>query len=311
MPTQIEKLLSHKKKRSGILVPLLEDFLMKPLNIESEDDAGFVRHLLSKQIEREKSRSLNNFYSPSALSSCLRQVYFARNHKELGIKRKAVTRMDMNYYFLTGNWLHLKWQFALFKLNKALPWDVFSLWGLEVPVVSKHGDHGGTADAICAIYEKLYVIDFKGVNVRTFGQAVLGNVQMSYKVQISDYVMLANVDRNIKAPKIESGLIVFENKGGPDSKHPIALHEVEVPVKDYLPEIKFRLGRLREHEKEETTPPPECSSIGETQFLGCPFRDECRSEVKKIQSANSSDSKKHRVAVPTKRRANRSKRSKS
>jgi len=305
MPTQTEKLLSHKKKRTGIIVPLLEDLLMKPLEVENKDDAGVINGLLLKQMEREKEREARKFYSPSSLASCLRQVYLSRHYKELEVKKKRVTKPDMNYYFATGNFLHLKWQFALYKLNKAVSHDVFQLWGLEVPVESKHGDHGGTIDALAYINKRLYALDFKGVNVRTFAKAVDGEVEMKYKVQISDYGMLVNSSRSMKGIKIESGLIVYENKGGPDAQHPIALHEVAVPVKDYLPEIKFRLERLRAHEKGNTIPEPECTSIRETQFQGCPFREYCKAEVK--AASNGSDPSEYKLAVPKKRRANRSK----
>ena len=309
MPTQAEKILSHQKRRNGLLVPILEDYLMKPLNVDDSDDAAVVRNLMLKQKWKDEARKEKKVYSPSSLSSCLRQVYFSRNYKDLDIKRKKSTRMEVNYYFLTGNFTHMKWQYALYKMNKdpEVSHEIFQLWGLEIPVVSKHGDHGGTLDALCFIYGKPYVLDFKGVNVRTFGQACMGEVEMKYKIQISDYAMLVNASKEIKIPKIEDALIIYENKGGPDSKHPIALHEVSVKVKDYLPEIKFRLGRLREHEKDGTIPSPECESVGEIQFQGCPFRGECRAEVKKVQASNSRNTKKHSVSVPKKRRTRKPK----
>jgi len=282
---------------------------MKPLSVDDGDDASVVRELMMKQKRKDDERKIKKVYSPSSLSSCLRQVYFSRNYKDLGIKRKKSNRMDVNYYFLTGNFTHMKWQYALYKMNKdpEVSHEIFKLWGLEVSVLSKRGDHGGTLDALVFLYGEPFILDFKGVNVRSFGQACVGEVPLSYKIQISDYAMLVNASKEINIPKIERALIVFENKGGPDSKHPIALHEVEVNVNDYKPEVKFRLGRLREHEKDGTIPPAECESVGETQFLGCPFRAECRAEVKKVQASNSSDASEHKVAIPKKRRTNRAK----
>src|SRR5215831_4845937 len=103
--TQTEIRLSQRRKRKGVLVPLLEDLLQKPLEIEDTRDANFIHSLVIKQIERERRRSLNGMYGPSSLASCLRQVYLAKNFKRLGIKKLAHLRIEPHFYFLTGDWL--------------------------------------------------------------------------------------------------------------------------------------------------------------------------------------------------------------
>jgi len=306
MATQTEIRLSQKRKRKGILVPLLEDLLQKPLEIENSRDADFIHILMLKQIEREERRSLNGMYGPSSLAGCLRQVYLARNHKEHDIKRVAHLRIEPNFYFLTGNWLHIKWQFALFKLNDLLPDSEFHLWGLEVPVTSKRGDHGGTLDALVRIRGEYYVVDFKGWNVRDFRRCCSGEVSLDAKIQVSDYIMLANVDRTLRVPKIERGLLVVENKGGPDKDHPIALTEVEINASEHLPEIKSRMEMLRQHEKENSIPEIECVSTKSIQFQGCPFHKHCRQEVKAVESR---DAKGRESEILTPRRSNRPRRS--
>jgi hypothetical protein len=308
LATATEKLLSHRKKRKGVLVPLLEDLFTRPVGIENIHDAAWIHTLMRKTLKREEERSLNRVYGPSSLASCLRQVHLAKNHEELGIKRRVATKIEPNYYFNTGNWLHLKWQFALYKLNQKLPDEIFKLVGVEYRVESKHKDHAGTLDAIVVIRGEYYIVDVKGVNVRAFNNAVNGEVPLQYKIQISDYAMLMNVDKRYRFPKIERGIILYENKGGPTGGNPLALHEVLVDPNDHLPEIKFRLERLRQHEKEGTIPEPECQSIRETQFLQCPFRAFCKTEILQASSGNS-NSAKHSVAVPERRRANRSRRS--
>jgi hypothetical protein len=307
MATTIEKQLSHRNRRSGVLVPLLEDLLTKPLEIENNLDAAFIYDLTLKQIEREKRRSLKESYSPSSLATCLRQVHLVRYWEELGIIFRRPIKIEPNFYFLTGDWLHMKWQFALYKLNQRLPNSRFQLYGVEIPVQSKHGDHAGTIDALFTVNEVPYVGDFKGVNVRTFGSAEVGDVDMKYRIQLADYQMLANVDKSVKFPKVEKGLLIFENKGGPTPRRPIALCEVEVPMKDHLPEIKFRIGELRKHEEEGSIPDPECISTKSIQFTECPFRDFCEKEIKRNESRNA---KRHSVAVPAKRRTDRSRRDK-
>jgi hypothetical protein len=308
MATATEKMLSHRKKRSGILVPLLEDLFTKPVDIENVNDVAWIQRLAMKTLDREAERKLDSVYGPSSLSSCLRQVYLAKNHKAMGLRRQVSTKIEPNYYFNTGNWLHLKWQFALHKLDQKLPDDVFKLVGTEYRVTSKRKDHAGTLDALVVIYGEHIVVDVKGVNVRTFNNAVNGEASLQYKIQISDYAMLFNVDKKYRFPKVERGIILYENKGGPTNGNPLALHEVVVNASDHIPEIKFRLGKLRQHEKEGTIPKPECKSIRETQFTGCPFRAFCKDEVR--QAASDSDTDKRSIAVPEKRRSSRARRDK-
>ena len=289
-------------------MPLLEDLFTKPVEIQHLQDLAWLQTLMRKQLDREEVRTRDKVFSPSSLASCLRQVYLSKNYSKAGVKKQIPVRVEPHFYFLTGNWLHLKWQFALYKLNQKHPDEIFKLVGTEYRVASKHGDHAGTLDALCVIHGEYYVVDIKGVNVRTFKQAVSGDVSLQYKIQISDYAMLMNVDKTYKFPKIERGIILYENKGGPSNGYPIALHEVLVDPADYLPEIQLRLESLRDHEKRNTIPAPECTSIGQAQFQACPFRKFCKAEVQKI--ANGGDPSERRVAVPERRRANRSRRNK-
>lgn len=280
------KLLQHKSKRTGVLVPLIEDFMLKPVNIETEDDVKFLTGLFSVMAEREQRRNKTPMFSPSSLASCLRQVYLLKHHKQLGIEKSVPLRREPNFYFLHGNFLHVKWQFVLYKMEKAIndP-QVFEILGLEVPIQSKRGDHGGTADVVASVYAEPYVIDLKGLNVRTFGEITRGQNPPSYEVQLADYMVLWNSQRGINAPafKINKALLLSENKGGPDSKHPIALHESVIDLEDFKPEVKKRLDTLREYEAQKEIPPPECTSTGTFQFSGCPFAKFCKKEVQAIQ----------------------------
>jgi len=308
MASNLEKQLSHRAKRTGKVVPLLEDLMTKPLDIESNADVEFIRMLVARQKQREEMRSLKGHYSPSALASCLRQVYFSRHWKELGLKRKVTTQVQPNFYFLTGNWLHLKWQWACWKLDRAVDDDVFQLWGVEIPVTSKHKDHGGTLDVLAAVNGEYTVLDFKGVHVRAFSDVLVGKFNHAWGVQLADYIMLANTDKTLKIPRIEKGILIFENKGGPTPKNPIALHEVEINLKDYLPEIRYRLKELRSHEESKTIPEAECQTTKGVQFQSCPFRAFCRAEVKDTEIRNAQGRK---TEIPARARVNRSRRDKS
>ena len=277
-------MLAHQSKRKGVLVPLLEDFMLKPVNIESDEDVAFLTWLFSTMAEREQRRSGRKMFSPSALASCLRQVYLLKHHDQLGIEKKQPLRREPNFYFLNGNFLHVKWQFALYKMEKAIndP-SVFRVHGYEVPIESKRGDHGGTADVIAFVHEVPYGIDLKGLNVRTFGEITRGLNPTQYEVQLGDYMVLWNSQKPKPPFRIEQSLLISENKGGPDKNHPIALHESVIDLADFKPEVKRRLDTLRKHEAEKEIPPAECTSTGTFQFTGCPFAAFCKKEVQEIQ----------------------------
>lgn len=274
--------LSHRAKRKGVLVPLLEDLFSGPVEPEDEMDVEFISNLVRLQILRQMERGNTPMFSPSQLASCLRLVYLLKNHEQHGITKLGQTRLQPNYYFFNGNWLHLKWQFALFKLGRKFP-NEFQLIGCEVPVRSKHGDHGGTIDALGLVHGKPYVIDFKGLNVRDFGKIARGDIPIQYVIQLADYGMLFNsalLRKNASELKIQTGLLITENKGGPDPKHPIALHESHVEIELHLPQVRLSLEALRE--ADGTIPAPECVSPHSLQFGGCPFRGFCKDEVTAI-----------------------------
>lgn len=310
--SQLEKQISHKHKRKGKLVPLLEDLFQSPIEIESDEDVEWIAGLLRRMVERQNNR-VNGapVFSPSQLSECLRYVYLLRNHKRLGIARAKNMKVEANYYFFTGNFTHIKWQFALYKLDLALPDEIFKLHGVEVPITSKRKDHGGTVDALASLYNDPCVIDFKGLNVRTFGEITRGNLPPQYAVQLSDYGMLYNSQRK-NGNRITSGLLISESKGGPVTGFPVALHETEVEIETHLPEVRGRLEVLRAHEQEDSIPKPECTSTQTFQFQGCPFRKFCREEVKEAQRKRERIERKNatklRVAQPQRSRSNRSRR---
>lgn len=331
MPTRLEReiLQDRREKAKGqILVPMLHRLLEGKIEIETDDDVAFINDLNRKGIERERLREegyKNNqmVFSPSSLAKCLRRVYLSKRHQDMGLERIDLPNIGAHSYFFTGDWIHLKWQFALYKLNKLMG-DDFILLDVEMSVMSKHGDHGGTIDALALIYGEPFVIDVKGLNVRGFQKVAYGDVQEDYRIQTADYIMLLNAQRGwpideswkdvLKMdtfPKIKRGIILAESKGGPDAKHPAGLTEWIVNADENIPEVRLRLAELRKHEQANTVPHPECVSTRTVQFTGCPFADYCKKEIRAVEraSAASKDATEFRVAAPT--RGNRSRRTRS
>ena len=299
--------IRYRRKRSGLLVPLLEDLLREPLRIENEEDVEFIETLLNKGIEREQRRNTRPVFSPSAMAACLRQVYLTRHHSELGISKLKSMRMEPNFYFLTGEWLHIKWQFACHRLSQKFP-DKFELVSCEYPIISKRGDHGGTVDVCCIVGGELLIVDFKGLNVKDFSRIARGEAS-GYELQLADYMALFNSrpENRARNLRIDRALLVVENKGGSNANHPIALHETVVELSDWIKPLRQRLKILREHENAGEMPPPECVSTTSFQFTSCPFRKYCRPEVTKIAAAKKKDEtdSPYRVARPPKKRPRR------
>lgn len=305
--SELKKQLKHVTTRGGVLVPLIEDFMRAgPVDISTPEDVAWLESLLKTMQARENRRTNDTpVFSPSALASCLRQVYLLRHHKELEIPKAKTLRIEPHFYFLKGNFIHLQWQYVLYKMEKFYndP-DVFELWGVEVPILSKRKDHGGTVDAIFTVYGEGYIGDFKGVNVRTFGEITRGYVPPQYELQLTDYMMLWNAQKT-KPFRIEEALLLAENKGGPDNKHPIALHEWNIEMTDHLPEVRRRLEVLREYEKENSIPPIECESTKTFQFTGCAFNKFCKGEVKAVEEKRRAKDSETEITVARPKKSKR------
>jgi hypothetical protein len=319
-------MIADRAQSKGILVPKLNEILKYGVGIENEEDAEFLHTLAMKQVARERERKTGDgVYSPSGLASCLRRVYLAKNWQKMNLTRVELPAIEPHYYFLTGDFIHLKWQFAMWKLSlremeyaaKNGTEPEFILLDCELPVMSKRRDHAGTIDVLAVIEGELVIVDVKGLNVRGFQKIDSGEIIDDYRIQVGDYMMLWNSGLRTRMielpqtitdmtgwtewPKVTRGIVLAENKGGPDPKHPAALTEYIVKSKDSLPEVRARLGVLRAHEEEQTIPEIECKTTRGIQFTGCPFAEVCRKEVKqreKRENAKDRNSAEHRLAKP-------------
>lgn len=333
--TETEKRIIQQrrlKQRGGLIVPLLEELLKSPIGVDTEEDARWLYNLAMKQVKREKIRqeSYDNdemVFSPSGLADCLRRVFLSKNHKALGLQRVELPAIEPHFYFFTGDFLHLKWQFAFYKLSGIHP-DIH-LVDCEIPILSKRKDHGGTLDIVILYDTEPIIIDVKGLNVRSFNgvdKNESSDQNHKYRIQTTDYGMLFNsaVQRGAwkpsaqtirymrdhglsEFPKVKRMVLLAENKGGPDMNHPAALTESIIDLKSNLPEVRARLETLRGYEEKEEIPPAECESTRLIAFTGCPFAEFCFKEVKRkeIARAKASESKGLKVARPNRSRGSR------
>lgn len=299
MATPVEELIKQlrKSKESGaILVPLIEEFLRKPCDVEDKLDRKYLRDLVKT---RSRPRKVG-VYSPSQLASCVRQVYFTKTGKE----RNKVTRIASSGYFLDGNFRHFKWQFVLWKMHRA---GIIQLignedWclGTEIFVLNNKGDYGGTIDQLVYIpqIDWLGTVDYKGMNSNAFMSSVSKGPSVKYITQSVGYAMIANEDESLVLPKsIDEVVIIGENKNGPlnnrYSPSPLGLHEWRFNVNQHRQDVTRRLKKLRAHERKLIIPAVECKSTRSMQFMDCAFNKFCRVEIEKNERARMS----HKLAL--------------
>lgn len=303
MPTSFEKDILRRRARAGKLVPLIEEYFRNnSLEVEDAKDRKFLVDLLEK---RSQQRHVRGHYSPSQLGACMRAVYFGRTGK----KRSRVIDPRAQGFFAQGNFMHLKWQFVLWKLHRQGKIEIVAI---ESYVENKGGDFSGHPDAIILIDGVPYVIDFKGYQPRVYHLIMNGHIPTEEGIQLTGYMMMISASKKYNF-KVNKGLLVVESKVGPaESGSPLGLVEVEYDKSEWKATVKDRLRRLREYEANKETPPPACHSTKQRLFQTCPFSGHCLDEVREIQKrekAARSDPDKLRVAIPEGRRPTNSRKS--
>lgn len=314
MPTKAEKAIIARRRaeESGdVLVPLLERLLESEVAPEDDEDFRFIDMLMrARALPRRKG-----VFSPSMLGSCRRQAWLSKRGEE----KLSPPDSRMNGFFLTGNWTHYKWQFAMWKAHRAgmlelahVPiaheWliidelcqtgsitdEAHAAWtdalnfygdgtrpGVEVRVVD--GDYGGTIDVLPILSIGHVVVDFKGIRLDDFQKTIKSGAKPEYRKQIVGYAKIAN---KVLGLDITDCLLVSECKAGPmlGRGSPIALHETRVRVADFEGEVNRRLRDLRWHDENDTMPAAECVSTLHMSYQGCPFGGKfCREEVLAVQ----------------------------
>lgn len=297
-PTEdLIKQLKQSARSKAILVPLIETFMQKGIEIDDELD----RHYLATLIEARSQPRKKGIYSPSALADCVRKVYFIKT----GVPRKTLARPDANAIFLDGNFRHFKWQFVMWKMHRAgiiQLVDVGSIClGAEIFVGNEKGDYGGTLDNLIYIpkVDIVCTIDWKGMNGNGFMRSVNMGPSLGYTQQSVGYAGLANESLRDRLPKkITSVLIIGENKNGAMRTRlvnsPLGLFEWRLQLNDYNHIVAKRLKKLRKYEREEEIPPPECISTRRMMFKDCPFNKHCLGEVQAIEKKD----KKYKAKNP-------------
>lgn len=278
MATPTEKRIIQERKTAktgAVLVPILENLLEEECIPEDEEDFEFIDMLMRKRAEPRAK----GVYSPSMLGSCVRQAYFAKR----GERKVLAHNPQTNGYFLKGNFIHFQWQFALWKAHRK---GLLDLIDVEMRVGS--GDFWGTIDGLVAI-DKIYVVDFKGINLIDFQRTVKKGAPQRYRKQLVGYAKLLDDKYGV-----DTALLISECKAGPVSgtNSPLALHETRVDVAEFDHEVTRRLKTLHWYDDRNEVPEPECVSTLHTMFQECPFSRHCHEEVRAVQRVREGKARK-------------------
>lgn len=291
MRTATEDLIKQlKETRSSkkLILPLMEEFLEKPVDVKDKKDKQF----LSDLIEARAVPRRGGIYSPSMLASCVRQVYFTKTK----VKKVKTYRTASNAIFLDGDFRHFKWQFVIWKMHRAGLVELIDVGtaclGTEIFVLNNRGDYGGTIDQLIYVpkYDFVCTLDYKGMNSNSFIKSIYSGPGQRYISQSVGYGGLANFALKDKLPKkIEKVFIFGENKNGAIYnrmlKSPLGLQEWSFDLSAHRGDVAYRLKLLRSYERRGETPPPECVSTRRMMFKDCPFSPLCRGEVEAIERA--------------------------
>lgn len=274
----IKKQVRHAQA-PGILVPLVTKFLTEnPVEVETQTDVDFLMGLMKLTMKREEDRRTGpGYFSPSSLGEpCVRKAFLSR-HAVRDPDAPSPYGLSAHYYFLTGNFIHLKWQFLLHKMEQWIGNStIFQVHGYEIPIASKRGDHRGTLDVVASIYNEPWVIDFKGLNSFSAQKVGMGIISKSYRMQLVDYLVLWN-SQKAKPFEIKRGLLFVEDKGWVEGSKVSPFQEMIVSGNPRL--VQRRLKKLREYEAQAVLPPPRCKSLKDRNFTSCQFRNICFDEV--------------------------------
>lgn len=196
------------------------------------------------------NRLRKRMFRASSAGMCERQQLF----KVSGVKGRDDISSSLSNIFLTGNYLHLKWQMA----GLTEGWLVKA----EVPVDRDDLNAGGTMDGV------LYTgggFEFKTINSRGFGTVMLYGPKWEHIFQVHHYMYLGD---------LESFSVVYENKDTGEWR------EFRVNRDDEIVEqSKTALGRLNNLLASRELPAmlEDCVAQTGMRYRNCAFRDLCPS----------------------------------
>lgn len=194
------------------------------------------------------SRLRKRMFRASSAGMCERQQLF----KITGVKGRDDISSSLANIFLTGNYLHLKWQMA----GLTEGWLVRA----EVPVDRDDLNAGGTMDGV------LYTgggFEFKSINSRGFGSVMLYGPKWEHVFQVHHYMYMGD---------FEYFSVVYENKDTGEWREFKVDRNEEI-----IEQSKAALERLNQLLADRYLPPmlDDCVAKTGMRYRNCAYRDMC------------------------------------
>lgn len=209
--------------------------------------AEFAKQALNGQVGSSRNRV--PLFRASGMGSCLRKQIFSR----LGVARREILDGKTSNVFLTGNFIHLKWQTA----------GISAGWikQAEVPVDRVDLGYGGTMDGVL---DDDTGLEIKSINTRGFGMV------MDRRKPTDDHMKQVHAYMILK--EIDTFSVVYEDKNTQEWK------EFRIKREDeYVDAVETEMVNLTSLWGNQTLPPvkPNCLEKTGFEYNGCPFRNIC------------------------------------
>jgi hypothetical protein len=199
------------------------------------------------------SRYRDPLFRASGIGSCLRRQTFSRIASAAHLERREPQDGKLANIFLTGNFLHLKWQMAGLSAGY--------MTQVEVPVDRPELGYGGTMDAM--LYDGSG-FEYKSINSRGYSM-VTDRYQPTdtHLKQVTAYMILADLDKFS---------VVYEDKNTQEWKEFRVEREIKIE-ESVLSEMRILTKGYTEKKLPDII--PGCLKREGNEYRNCPFRDSC------------------------------------
>jgi len=209
--------------------------------------ALFAQRALNGEVGGNRARK--PLFRASGMGSCRRKQIFSC----LGTAKKELLDGKTANIFLTGNFIHLKWQVA----GLSAGW----LAEAEVPVERLDLSYAGTLDGVL---DDGTGCEIKSINTRGFSMV------MDRRSPLADHLLQAHTYMLLKGLEIFS--FIYEDKNSQEWK------EFRVYRDDHLTDsVTKEMVDLNDHWNSKTLPDvkPDCLKRDGFEYRNCPFKDVC------------------------------------
>lgn len=265
--TKIGKLL---RRRSGILVPLVEKFLIKTgtdIQIISKSDQKIIEKLVKIQSIRQDERKGRTTFSGSSAAACMREqaIGFMK-----GYERPRISDPKAALIFDDGNWRSLKWTLLFNKMGL--------LKHTEDVVFYPKYNVSGTPDAELDLsryypeFDDLVGVEIKGMHTYEWKQFSVGEARSKWAIgrYLQSQVYMLITGRKF-------WIIWGENKNDQSFEENVVYRNKEI-----IRYLKRRYNYMLEAREQKMLPHTECIfENSDPKFKWCNQKDNCQALLKK------------------------------